>query len=1135
MVSAVTTVAAMLLVLWSHAGTAIAQATLPFPFGASAGDEDYRASHFSFSFDFPFPMKFFGDYYDYGSPSIFGCLQFYSRGRIGIASACVFFSQSITFQNAGIDQNKLWVRSSGNATDLLLSRNIIAGTGKSFAPEACAVATWHKIKSSLTEVESTFQLTLAYDKNGTTWAIMAYTQIQYAKGVEVRFVDRNFKVKSIAVADTAIESIRLLEGTNCGIKGVYAYQVDGELLGCGIRGAEATMYPFQGPIEGGTVVQVTNLTECLENSNAKVFCKFENPRFSAVVTGVRVSSNDLECVTPFVDTRSTMKVSYVATNNTTVFNPATAPWIAIRGNFQFFGQRGGLMLSDPKQSTVFEAGDTKGIVFEWNASYVRRKALSVLNRIKSNVTVTLQEITARMEILAFNNATGKSVFDVISTIPVSADQQTFNLVVSDAMLTGYYSTQNGGTSAVIMARLAVGFGDRTGATRSSDVIGILPPGQIPKRRHLGILCDLYLLPRMFCPGIDNLPICPPNQTLAVAPNSGFVDDGACKFPDGGCEFHPGAAGCYRARGLSWFAGQQCCYNITGVLITDPYKGGGTVDCVSSEVSVVVHLLLDVRPYFVCCKLTDSCKDYYRERPTNDGAGYIPPRPPARAFGDPHFLTIDGMEYSFNGAGEFVAFCGVSTGNLFTTCNPSQPRLVQGLGRLSLHLRLAPRGGGTATVGAALEDPLHREGLHSVAIVSHPTRRIDFFDGDTLVAFPDAIEGESMLTVLLSSGMTISRSANMNATSIAIKVSTPSGLVLELSEIAGVMLPVISLPSSYTAGRGVGLFGFVDGNATNDFTSSTGSVVSIATNVTQPVRDSQIFSLFGTTWMIRSVTSSLFKALQSSDQSFAAFFKPSYVPLFQAPAMNPALQGAADAACSSIHRTSIRQGCYFDIAVTGDAATFGAAARAAQEQQKVVDLLNSASLFVAPTRSPVARNPAPTRDAPVAKGPAPTRAPIAKDPAPISLVPVKGPAPPQVRIPTLTPVTATDPAALTPPVKQAAAPTPTAALGPFSGPVQEISPTRAPTPSRQPRCGLFRLGILCLRGCGFFQRLLLARLMGLSVTLYNYAAGQRADNKEIHISTLGCIGFAPTLQVCINATLHQSSRLHGHKRRVNNDA
>jgi hypothetical protein len=41
---------------------------------------------------------------------------------------------------------------------------------------------------------------------------------------------------------------------------------------------------------------------------------------------------------------------------------------------------------------------------------------------------------------------------------------------------------------------------------------------------------------------------------------------------------------------------------------------------------------------------------------------------------------------------------------------------------------------------------------------------------------------------------------------------------------------------------------------------------------------------------------------------------------------------------------------------------------------------------------------------------------------------------------------------------------------------------------------------------------LARLLGLFVTLYNYAAGQRAANGEIQISTLGCIGFAPTLLV-----------------------
>ncbi|PIK59658.1 hypothetical protein BSL78_03389 [Apostichopus japonicus] len=65
-----------------------------------------------------------------------------------------------------------------------------------------------------------------------------------------------------------------------------------------------------------------------------------------------------------------------------------------------------------------------------------------------------------------------------------------------------------------------------------------------------------------------------------------------------------------------------------------------------------HFWFDVLPFIACCKLTSQCETYYEFRPSDDCSDYQPPRPTIGT-GDPHFISLDGKEFTFNGAGEFV--------------------------------------------------------------------------------------------------------------------------------------------------------------------------------------------------------------------------------------------------------------------------------------------------------------------------------------------------------------------------------------------------------------------------------------------------------------------------------------------------
>lgn len=150
------------------------------------------------------------------------------------------------------------------------------------------------------------------------------------------------------------------------------------------------------------------------------------------------------------------------------------------------------------------------------------------------------------------------------------------------------------------------------------------------------------------------------------------------------------------------AGQQCCYDLAGYLMmsTDNRWGGkprrnhnlGVLPWnEANKIPTLSHFLSDVAPFYYCClwqeEQSPGCQLFrYERRASQDCVGYQPPgggerstppvsicsgtcwlsganvsghvcvcvhSPAATVFGDPHVYTFDGLEYTFNGKGEFV--------------------------------------------------------------------------------------------------------------------------------------------------------------------------------------------------------------------------------------------------------------------------------------------------------------------------------------------------------------------------------------------------------------------------------------------------------------------------------------------------
>jgi hypothetical protein len=228
-----------LMAIWVVASfyfTAAASLGLPFPFGLAVGDLFTGPNNDEVSgiVALPQPMTFLGTARVTSLvQSTDGNLALLQDGP-EVGGFVLAYATNIDTRNGGEGQNELWLRAANRTSDLIVAKDIIAGTGTNFSPQAAIVATWFKVEAFEQRAgpQNTFQLAMAYNAAGETWAILAYSQLEYFRNEidTATFVMVQNALGELAISIAEINSTAsmnaLLNGTNCNRTGTYVFAVN---------------------------------------------------------------------------------------------------------------------------------------------------------------------------------------------------------------------------------------------------------------------------------------------------------------------------------------------------------------------------------------------------------------------------------------------------------------------------------------------------------------------------------------------------------------------------------------------------------------------------------------------------------------------------------------------------------------------------------------------------------------------------------------------------------------------------------------------------------------------------------------------------------------------------------------------
>ncbi|XP_034194646.2 sushi domain containing 2 mesh isoform X1 [Osmia lignaria lignaria] len=726
-------------------------------------------------------------------------------------------------------------------------REGIIGT-ESFEPKHAVIVTWKNmsfaggIDNSLYKT-NTFQMVLATDEV-TTYVIFNYLDIQWTSHTEAggdttggeggvaAFVGFNagngterYEYKPYSQKST----IRDLPGRGWanGFPGRHIFRIDEKIMPgtCNkdIAGANLDLVfaPESGNMLGGTIVNITG--PCF-NETEMIRCMFE----TVVVTGTVIDKNRAICVQPFVRAEGYVRFA-----------------ISI-GDSKTYNWKGKYFIETP--ATAAEKLKVSNTVHEKNPATIEItwKPHNLTNNLNAGIQIALwgyRETKTTPE-FEYIDILEQGITNIGSYIirPASLRNRTnryqqdmnfgfIQLNLTDPMKqTGLNITPNLWSRPIPLAWY---FGPQWERMYGSA--------------WAQKLCDKWIMNDRYLKNFaGEVALCPCIVEHALTDKGRFLPDYDCdKDSNLDCMYNKHAYHCVRTGAPSMDGSeQQCCYDHKGYLMLTYDQQWGSRPHRShnlgyypwdeaNKVPTLSHWHHDVAPFYMCCLWQEEhavgCETFrFERRPSQDCIAYQSPAV-ATVFGDPHVVTFDGLEYTFNGKGEFVL---VRVNNMKDKLDiqarfEQLPNNVYGEVKATQLTSIAARGNNSATIEVRLR-PKHAQWRY----------RLDVFANEQRVYFDRrALKFQHFSGVVVYTPTYI-----LNQSEVIIMFDTGAGV--EIVENEGYMTARVYLPWTYL-NKTKGLFGTWNFDITDDLTTPDGNQVS-GTNLNH---FETVHKDFGLNWML----------------------------------------------------------------------------------------------------------------------------------------------------------------------------------------------------------------------------------------------------------------------------------------------